>query len=35
MIHEEDLECNPGMNGKPVQLFQCKHDVVSGIDSFY
>jgi len=32
MIHEERyFECNTGTDGKPVQLFQCKHDVVFGI----
>ena len=31
VIHEDgDFECNTGMDGKPVQLFQHRCDVVSG-----
>ena len=31
VIHEEgDFECNTGLDGKLVQLFQCRCDVVSG-----
>ena len=34
MRHEEgNVECNTGMHGwKPVQLFQCRRDVVCGTD---
>ena len=33
VIHEEgDFECNTGMDGKPVQLFRCRCDVVSITD---
>ena len=36
VIHEEgDFECNTGMDGKPVQLLQCRCDVVSGTEIFY
>ena len=36
VIHEEgDFECNTGMDGKPVQLFQCRCDVVSRTEIFY
>jgi len=36
MIHENgDFECNTGMGWKPVQLFQCRRDVVSGTEIFY
>ena len=38
MIPEEgDCECITGMDGKPVQLFQCRRDVhvVSGTGIFY
>ena len=35
VIHEEgDFEKDTGMDGKPVQLFQCSCDVVSGKRSF-
>jgi len=27
VIHEGDFECDTGMGGKPVQLFQCRCDV--------
>ena len=36
VIHEEgDFECNTGMDEKPVQLFQCRCDVVSRTEIFY
>jgi len=36
VIHEAgDFECNKGMDGKTVQLFQCRCDVVSGTEIFY
>ena len=38
VIHEEgEFECNTGMDGKPVQLFQCRSgcDVVSRVEIFY
>jgi len=36
VIHEKgDLECDTGMDGKPVQLFQCRYDVVPGTEIFY
>jgi len=36
VIHEEgDFECNTGMDGKPVQLFQCRCDMVSATEIFY
>jgi len=36
VIHEEgDFECDSGMGGKPVQLFQCRCDMVSGTEIFY
>jgi len=36
VIHEEGkFECNMGMAGKPVQLFQCRRDVVSGTEVFH
>ena len=36
VIHEEgDFECNTGIDGKPVQLFQCRCDVVSRTEIFY
>jgi len=36
MIHEEeDFESNTGTDGKPVQLFQCRRDVVYGTEIFY
>jgi len=36
-IEEGDFECNrpTGTNGKPVQLFQCGRDLVSGTEIFY
>ena len=36
MTYEEgDFESNTGMDGKPVQLFQCRHNVVFGTEIFY
>ena len=36
VIHEEgDFECDSSMDGKPVQLFQCRCDMVSGTEIFY
>ena len=36
MIHEEgDFESNTGADGKSVQLFQCRRDVVSGTEISY
>jgi len=35
MIYEGDFECSTGMDGKPVHLFQCRCDVVSGTKIFY
>jgi len=32
---ERDFECNTGMDGKPMSLFQCRCDVVSGTEIFY
>ena len=35
VIHEEgEFECDTGMDGKPVQFFQCRCDVVSGTESY-
>jgi len=35
MINEEgDFECNTGTDGKPLQLFQCRGDVVSETEIF-
>jgi len=35
VIHEEDFECDTGMDGKPVQSLQCRCVVVSGTEIFY
>ena len=36
VINEEgDFECDMGMDRKPVQLFHCRCDVVSGTEIFY
>ena len=36
VIHEErDFERDTGMDGKPVQLFQCRCDVVTATEIFY
>ena len=36
VIHDEgDFECDTGMDGKPLQLFQCRCEVVSGTELLY
>jgi len=36
MIHEEgDFESDTVAGGKPVQLFQCRRNIVSGTEIFY